>query len=194
MTDIQQFSIKETGIEGVKLISPFFVKDSRGYFIKSFENDIYKSYGLDLRFSETFETRSCKNVIRGLHFQTVDPQDKLVSVSIGKIYDVVVDLRKDSPTYGKWEGFELSEEKMMALYIPAGFAHGFLSQSDISIINYKCCGKYLKEYDTGIIWNDKLLGIDWPIDDYKSVIISSRDSSLMTFEDFNKKYSGLCSK
>lgn len=190
MSTIQHFSVDNTGLKGVKLITPFFLTDERGYFIKSFEKDVFSSFGLDLVFNETFESRSAKYVLRGLHFQTVEPQSKLVSVSMGCVFDVIVDLRKNSPTYGRWEGFELSEQSMKALFIPAGFAHGFISLAETSIVNYKCCGRYLKEYDTGIIWNDRDLNITWPVTS-EQIKISDRDSKLMTFSDFNRIYGGL---
>jgi dTDP-4-dehydrorhamnose 3,5-epimerase len=188
---VQYFEFRDLDIEGLKLITPFFVRDERGYFIKSFEEAIYTENGINLDITETFETRSKKNIVRGLHFQTMFPQSKLISVSIGKIFDIAVDLRKNSSTYGHWLGFELSEDKMNALYLPAGFAHGFISLSDISIVNYKCSGKYLKEYDTGIVWKDSQLAIKWPVEDISDVITSKRDSSLMTFTEFDSLYGGL---
>jgi dTDP-4-dehydrorhamnose 3,5-epimerase len=178
MTD---FDIKDAKIEGVKIITPFYREDNRGYFIKSIERDVFKRFGLDVDIFEDFETYSKKDVIRGLHFQTQKPQIKIVRAIRGKIFDVVVDLRKTSETFGMWEGFELSDQNHWIVWIPAGFAHGFRVLSDDAVVSYKCVGKYLKEYDTGICWNDPDIGIDWGIE---NPVVSERDARLMGFREF----------
>lgn len=184
-----EFDIQDTEFEGLKVVIPFYMEDNRGTFLKSFEKDIYKKFGLNGDIYEDFESYSKKNVIRGLHFQTKNPQIKIVRAIKGRVNDVVVDLRKDSKTFGKYLSFELSDENHYSLWIPAGFAHGFCVLSEEgAIVSYKCIGKYLKGYDTGIKWNDTDLNIDWPID---SPVISERDKSLMSFKEFATKFNGL---
>ncbi|MDD6798671.1 MAG: dTDP-4-dehydrorhamnose 3,5-epimerase [Clostridia bacterium] len=182
---MSNFGIRSAEIEDVKIIEPFFVEDERGYFVKSIEKDVYKSFGLELDIFEEFETYSKKDVIRGLHFQTKNPQTKIVRVITGEVYDVVVDLRSGSPTFGQWCGFELSDKNKNSVWIPAGFAHGFRALSDDVIMAYKCIGKYEKGYDTGIIWNDKTLNIEWGID---NPIVSEKDSKLMSFSEYKSIY------
>jgi dTDP-4-dehydrorhamnose 3,5-epimerase len=182
------FNIENTKLEDVKIITPFYVEDDRGYFLKSFEKDIFKSFGLNADVFEDFESYSLKNVIRGLHFQTQNPQTKMVRAIRGRVLDVVVDLRKDSETFGKWAGFELSDINHLLLWIPAGFAHGFRVLSDEAVMSYKCVGKYLKGYDTGIKWNDPDLGIEWEISD---PIVSNRDNSLQSMKEFIENFGRL---
>lgn len=176
------FEIKETDIADLVIVNPFYANDDRGWFLKGFEKDVYKKLGLDYELNETFITKSKKNVIRGLHFQTREPQSKLVSVITGEIYDVAVDLRKNSKTYGKWHAEILSEENHAHYFIPKGFAHGFLVLSEEAIVMYQCSGKYDKETDTGIIWNDKTLNIEWL--GVENAIISKKDIDLQTFKNF----------
>ena len=130
------FSIEECELKGLKIIHPFFAEDERGFFLKSFEQDIFKTFGLENIISEDFESFSYKNVIRGLHFQTNNPQIKMVRAITGEIMDVAVDLRKDSPTFGKWESVILSGDNHKIFWIPAGFAHGFRVLSEDAIVSY----------------------------------------------------------
>ena len=182
-----QFAFERQKLDGVILITSFFSDDNRGSFIKHYERNVFKKNGIDFSNSETFITHSVKNVIRGLHFQTNRPQAKLVSVICGKVFDVVVDLRKDSPTYRKWEGYYLSEDNRNSLYIPRGFAHGFLSLGDTNIVQYACDGDYDKASDTGILYYDKDIGIVWPVSDVQNgVIVSEKDKILMSFECFDR--------
>lgn len=175
-------------IKGLKVITPFYVEDDRGYFLKNVEKDIFNQFGIQMDIQEEFETYSKKNVIRGLHFQTCNPQGKLVSAIKGTILDVAVDLRKESPTFGYWESVLLSEENHEAFWIPAGFAHGFRVISEDALVSYKCVGKFLAEYDTGIKWNDSDIGIDWGID---NPIVSVKDAGLMSLVEFIDSYKGL---
>ena len=163
-------------------IDYFHLGDSRGFFIKNFEKDIYKNFGIEFSVNETFVSGSSKNVIRGLHFQTKNPQAKLVCVLKGKVWDVIVDLRASSITYGKWEAFELSAENHRALYVPRGFAHGFVALADDTMMLYQCDGAYDKETDTGIRFDDEDIGIKWPIS-LNTAIHSSRDLELVTLKD-----------
>lgn len=182
------FEIQELEIEGIKRIIPFYMEDSRGYFLKSFEKDIFKSLGVQTEIYEDFESFSRGGCVRGLHFQTRQPQSKLVRVIKGEIRDVVVDLRKGSKTFGKHMEIMLTEKNRNMLWISAGFAHGFEVLSEAAIMSYKCFGKYLKEYDAGIRWNDGDLSIKWKT---LNPILSEKDRSLMTFDEFVKQYSGL---
>lgn len=182
------FSFQETSMEGLFLINSFSIDDNRGYFVKDFEKEVFLQNGIDIDFYESFESCSQKNVVRGLHFQTKEPQAKLVRTVTGEIFDVAVDLRKDSKTFGKWEGFHLSEDNRKSLFIPEGFAHGFLVLSEKSIVSYKCVGKYHKDFDTGILWNDLDLRINWGV---KNPIVSERDSKLMTFETFLQQHGSI---
>lgn len=173
----------KTDIEDLFIIDSFFVGDNRGFFNKLFERDIYESAGITFSVNETFMSKSSKNVIRGLHFQTNNPQAKLVTVISGKAWDVAVDLRKDSETYRKWMAVELSEHNHRAFYIPRGFAHGFLSMSDDTIMLYQCDGKYDKETDTGIRFDCPEIAVEWPIN-VENATVSERDMGLMSFAEY----------
>lgn len=183
-----QFSCVEESIEGLKIITPYYFEDERGYFLKNYEKNIFKQFGIDTSISEDFETLSYKNVIRGLHFQTMDPQSKLIRVIHGNILDVAVDLRKNSKTFGKWKAVQLSDQNHKIFWIPKGFAHGFAVLSDCATVSYKCIGKYLAEYDTGIRYDDNEIGVKWNID---SPIISIKDENLMSLSEFQSKFNGI---
>lgn len=176
------FAIHDVGM-GLKMIESFYVEDNRGYFLKSFEKNVFKELGVENELAEVFESYSKKDVIRGLHFQTVNPQIKIVRAVTGKVLDVAVDIRKDSATFGKWHAVELSAENHCSFYIPRGFAHGFRVLSGDTIVSYQCIGQYEKGSDTGIVWNDKDLNIAWGIE---NPIVSVRDQELMSFEEYRK--------
>lgn len=180
------FEFKELELKGAFLISNFYAGDNRGGFTKSFEKDIYRAAGIEFQLNETFASLSMKNVIRGLHFQTHNPQAKLVSVVAGRVWDVIVDLRPDSPTYKKWAAQELSAENHLSFYVPRGFAHGFASLEDNTVMLYQCDGKYDSETDTGIRFDDPDIGIEWPVDE-NAAIHSGRDMKLGSFQDYLKK-------
>lgn len=177
------FEFKELELKGAYLISNFYAGDNRGGFTKSFEKDIYRNAGIEFQLNETFASRSMKNVIRGLHFQTHNPQAKLVSVVAGSVWDVIVDLRPDSSTYKKWVAHELSAENHLSFFIPRGFAHGFASLADDTVMLYQCDGKYDAETDTGIRFDDPEIGIDWPVDE-SVAIHSARDIKLQNFQEY----------
>lgn len=166
-------------------IEYFYADDERGDFGKIFERDIYKEAGIGFSLTESFVSASSKNVIRGLHFQTENPQAKLVSVLHGKVWDVIVDLRWNSISYKKWEAVELSRQNHKALYVPRGFAHGFAALEEDTVMLYQCDGKYSKETDTGIRFDDPDIDIIWPID-LSVAIHSKRDMELMSFRDYSK--------
>lgn len=183
---MQYFNFEKLNLEGAYIIDPFLFTDERGYFEKKFEKNIYVQNKLEFNVSEIFTSKSVKGTLRGMHFQENKPQAKLVSADYGKIYDVIVDIRKGSTTYGKWEALELSDENKKILYVPKGFAHGFLALSDFAIVTYICDGDYIKEYDTGIIWNDKDIDIDWKLDligGEQNLIISDKDRRLKELKD-----------
>lgn len=177
------FEFKELKLKGAYLISGFYIGDDRGSFTKNFEKDIFAKAGIEFRLSESFFSCSAKNVIRGLHFQTHNPQAKLVSVVAGSVWDVIVDLRLDSPTFKQWVAYELSAKNHLSLYVPRGFAHGFLSLEDNTVMFYQCDGEYDKFSDTGIIYNDATLDICWPIKE-KDVIHSKRDLEFGNFTHY----------
>lgn len=160
------------------ILEPKVYKDSRGYFFESFHRDRLVGAGIDHEFIQDNESRSVHGVLRGLHFQK-EPhaQAKLVRVILGRIYDVAVDIRPGSPTYGHWFGLELSEENQLQILIPAGFAHGFSVLSDHAIVQYKCDAYYHPESEAGVRFDDPDLGIDWKIDPEKA-IISEKDRKL----------------
>ena len=179
------FEFMELNLKGAYLISNFYVGDNRGGFTKSFEKDIYQEAGIDFQLNETFASRSMKNVIRGLHFQFGNPQAKIVSVVTGAVWDVIVDLRVKSNTFGQWEGFELSANNHRGLYVPRGFAHGFVSLEDNTVMLYQCDGKYNALTDTGVRFDDPKIGIKWPIN-LDNSIHSERDLKLMNWQEYTK--------
>lgn len=177
------FEFQELDLKGAYLIRNFYVGDNRGGFTKTFEKDIYRETGIEFQLNETFTSCSMKNVIRGLHFQTHNPQAKLVSVVAGAVWDVIVDLRLDSPTFKQWRAHELSADNHLSFYIPRGFAHGFASLEDGTVMLYQCYGRYDQKTDTGIRFDDKEIGIIWPIDEAVA-IHSNRDLELMSLKDY----------
>jgi len=189
---VSQFIFQKTSIQGLTLVSPFFAADKRGYFIKSFEKAAFSAQGIDTSPWEAFYSHSNKGVLRGLHFQRHHSQDKLVHVLCGAVYDVAVDLREGSDTFGKWEGFYLTAENRKALYIPKGFAHGFLALEENSILGYLCGSPYDSETDGGILWNDSRLAIVWPLERVERIILSEKDAALPTLTRFLDLYGPLC--
>ena len=173
--------VTESGIKGVFIIEPDVYEDDRGFFMETFHNERYrKLLGINLDFVQDNISRSLKNVLRGMHFQKNYPQGKIVSASRGEILDVVVDLRKDSPTYGTWESFRLSEKNKLQVWIPPGFAHGFLVMSDSADIDYKCTEYYHPEDELCLMWNDPEVAIDWTIND---PILSEKDKKGLSLKD-----------
>jgi dTDP-4-dehydrorhamnose 3,5-epimerase len=178
-----KFKFTETSIEGVYIIEPTVFGDERGYFMETYHHGEFKEAGLDLNFVQDNQSKSTKGVIRGLHFQYTQPQGKLVRVIKGEVFDVAVDLRKNSPTYGKWEGVKLSEENKKQFYVPEGFAHGFLVLSDEAEFTYKCTDFYKAEDEGGILWNDPDIGIVWPVENPDDVVLSDKDKKWKTLKE-----------
>ena len=173
--------VTESGIKGVFIIEPDVYEDDRGFFMETFHNERYrKLLGINLDFVQDNISRSSKNVLRGMHFQKNYPQGKIVKASRGEILDVVVDLRKGSPTYGTWESFRLSEKNKLQVWIPPGFAHGFLVMSDSADIDYKCTEYYHPEDELCLMWNDPEVAIDWTIND---PILTEKDKKGLFLKD-----------
>lgn len=179
------FKFTETKISGVYIIEPKVFGDNRGYFMETYNKEHFAEAGLTMNFVQDNESSSSKGVLRGLHFQTKHTQGKLVRVTKGEVFDVAVDLRKGSPTYGQWEGVVLSAENKKQFYIPEGFAHGFLVLSDHAIFNYKCTDFYCPEGEGGVLWNDPDIGIEWPLDGIDNIILSEKDKVHPTLKDLN---------
>ncbi len=173
MTTIENFTFTETEIQGVFLIDTKCYGDDRGYFMETYKESVFWEAGLPYRFVQDNQSSSRKGVLRGLHFQKTFPQAKLVRVLKGEVFDVAVDLRRDSTTYGKWLGVLLSGENKKQLMIPRGFAHGFAVVSETAEFAYKCDELYHPEDEGGIAWNDPDLHIDWP--DVGGFILSEKD-------------------
>ena len=154
----------ETGIPGVLVIEPAVHGDARGFFMETWQLSRYREAGIPQMFVQSNLSRSGAGVIRGLHFQNPEPQGKLVSVVEGRIFDVAVDLRADSPTFRQWAGVELSAENHRQLYVPEGFAHGFCTLGESTLLSYLCTAEYRAENDQVVAWNDPDIGIRWPVE------------------------------
>lgn len=183
-----QFKFTETKIDGMFTVEPTVFGDNRGYFMETFHEDDFKQAGYDLTFVQDNQSKSSKGVLRGLHLQLKYPQGKLVRVIKGEVFDVGVDLRADSPTYGEWFGAILSDENKKQLYIPQCFAHGFVVLSDEAEFVYKCTEFYHGEDESGIIWNDPDINIDWPIDEIDELIFSDKDKQWPKLSESKIKY------
>ncbi len=178
------FIFKRLDIDGLVLVEPRVFPDDRGFFLESYKESEFAKGGLPHRFVQDNHSLSKKNVIRGLHFQR-DPrsQGKLVRVVRGAVWDVAVDLREASPTYKKWLGIELSAENCRMLYVPAGFAHGFISLADDTHLLYKCTEEYDAALDGGIRWDDPDIGVEWPV---REPVVSDKDRVLPYLKDLVK--------
>lgn len=179
----------DTEIEGVKVIIPHQFKDNRGLYKKCYETNMFQEHGINTVFTEETDIHSCKGALRGLHYQTKDSQAKLVHVIDGIVFDVALDLRKGSATYGRYHCELLQEGEHKCVYIPEGFAHGFITLSDTSVFAYQCSGRYLPEYCGAILWNDAELSIPWPLAEYevKMVICTEKDRCAPTFAQYRQK-------
>jgi dTDP-4-dehydrorhamnose 3,5-epimerase len=178
--------IIKTSIEGLLIIKPDVFKDDRGYFFETYNKERFAKAGLTMDFVQDNESKSAKGVLRGLHFQKPPyAQGKLVRVTKGAVMDVAVDLRKDSPTYGKWESVVLTEENKLQFWIPEGFAHGFVTLEDDTIFAYKCTNVYNKESEGSILWNDPDINIEWNIE---NPILSEKDKVSPLFKNFETPF------
>lgn len=187
---IQKFEFGATALEGVYEITPFYTTDERGGFVKDYNVDIFKTNGIEHELKEVFYTISKKGVIRAIHFQLVKQQAKLVRCISGRVYDVVVDLCPGSSTFGKWLGVDLTGENQKSLYIPKFFGHGYLVLED-AVVSYKCGEVFYGEGDSGIMYNDPDVNIQWPfekIGGIKNLIISEKDKKLMSFVNYKQLF------
>jgi len=178
--------IIETNLKGLLVIKPKVFEDERGYFFESYNYQLFKQAGLDFNFVQDNQSLSHTGVLRGLHFQNnPNAQGKLVRVITGSVFDVAVDIRKKSPTYGQWFGLELTEQNKWMMYIPEGFAHGFATLQDFTVFSYKCTNFYNKASEDCIFWNDSDLAINWPIE---NPILSDKDLLGKHMKDFNSLF------
>lgn len=185
---MSKFKKIETGIKDLVIIEPTVFGDNRGFFMESYSKKEFEEIGLTMDFVQDNHSKSKKGVLRGLHFQTKHTQGKLVRVIAGSVLDVAVDLRRDSETFGKWYSVLLTAENKRMFYVPEGFAHGFITLEDNTEFQYKCTDYYAPEYDSGIIWNDKDINIDWELEKYgikeEELSLSEKDKKQQTFKEF----------
>lgn len=165
----------ETELPGVVIIKPRVFKDPRGFFMESYQRQRFAELGITHDFVQDNHSRSTQGVLRGLHYQLGQPQAKLVRVTLGRVLDVVVDIRRESPTFGRWVSRELSEDNRLMMFAPEGFAHGFLVLSEVAEFQYKCNDFYAPQQERGILWSDPELAIDWPLCGIEP-ILSDRDA------------------
>lgn len=185
-----RFNFEKTEIDGLIKVTPFNAEDVRGRFTKDYSKEVFEANGISHNLAEVFYTTSHKGVIRALHFQRVKQQPKLVRCICGHVWDVVVDLRKDSPTFKKWLAFDLTGENNVEVLVPAGCAHGYLVLEH-SVVSYKCAEKFYGEYDDGIMWNDPDIGVEWPLDKIggeQNLILAEKDKNLQSFAQLMKNY------
>lgn len=174
--------VVDTTLSGLKLIEPRVFGDQRGYFLETYHQAKYGEIGIEKQFVQDNLSKSVRGTLRGLHFQVRYPQGKLIQVIHGEVFDVAVDLRAGSPTFGQWEGFYLSGVNRQQLYIPEGFGHGFVVTSDVAFFHYKCTEAYHPEDEGGILWNDEEINIQWPVGE---PILSARDETWPTLSSLD---------
>jgi dTDP-4-dehydrorhamnose 3,5-epimerase len=182
-----KFTFIGTGIKGLTIIIPTVVGDDRGYFMETWHYEEFTHAGIEVNFVQDNQSKSRKGVLRGLHFQKKNPQGKLVRVITGEVYDVAVDLRKDSATFGKWHGVILNAENKKQFYVPEGFAHGFLVLSDTAEFTYKCTRFYDPNDEGGLAWDDPEIGIDWPVSGL-DILLSKKDRMLPRLTGLNTEF------
>lgn len=185
---MSKFKRVETGIKDLIVIEPIVFGDNRGFFMESYSKKDFSEIGMDIEFVQDNHSKSKKGVLRGLHFQTKHVQGKLVRVTAGSVLDVAVDLRKNSPTFGKYYLVELSADNKKMFYIPPGFAHGFLTLEDNTEFQYKCTDYYAPEFDSGVLWDDSDIEIDWNFEKYGlsagEILLSDKDKKQQTLKEF----------
>ena len=179
-----KITVETCGIEGLKVIVPKVFGDERGYFMETYHYEDYKAAGIDQVFVQDNQSSSRKGVLRGLHFQKEFPQDKLVRVLSGEVFDVAVDLREGSATFGKWFGVVLSAENKKQFFIPKNFAHGFLVLSDYAEFAYKCTDFYHPNDEGGILYNDPEIGVEWPVPEGMELIMSEKDQKWVGIREY----------
>ncbi len=182
-----KITVETCEIEGLKIITPAVFGDARGYFMETYHYEEFKAAGIDQVFVQDNQSASKKGVLRGLHFQLHYPQDKLVRVIKGEVFDVAVDLREGSETFGQWYGILLSEENKKQFFIPKNFAHGFLVLSEYAEFVYKCTDFYHPNDEGGLLWNDAEIGINWPIPQDMELLMSEKDTKWGGIREYSKK-------
>jgi dTDP-4-dehydrorhamnose 3,5-epimerase len=176
--------VENLSLSRLKLVKPRVFKDDRGFFLETYREDRYREQGIDARFVQDNHSRSRRGTLRGLHFQSTPGQAKLIRVVSGEIFDVAVDIRPDSPTFGRWEAVHLDAENQHQLYIPVGFAHGFCVLSETADVLYKVSSIYDPKTESGFRWDDPEVGVRWPIE---NPIVSPRDADAMSFEELRRR-------
>lgn len=176
--------VVKTLIDGVLLLKPQIFGDERGYFVETWQQKRYEEFGINLPFVQDNHSKSTKGILRGLHFQKKHPQGKLVMVSLGEVFDVAVDIRPNSPTFGKWYGAILSQENQHQLWIPPGLAHGFLVLSDVAHFHYKCTDFYHPGDEGALYWNDPDVGVNWPMAELPK--LSAKDQNALSFKTLSQ--------
>jgi len=172
-----------TELDGTLLLDPGVHADARGFFVETFRRDVWAEHGVEVEFVQHNHSRSGRGTLRGLHFQTEPGQAKLVRCARGQIFDVAVDLRRGSPTYGRWEGHLLDDESHRQFFVPIGFAHGFAVLSEVADVAYLCSSVYDPATEAGIAWNDPELGVEWPLDE---PLLSERDRSAPSLREIGE--------
>jgi dTDP-4-dehydrorhamnose 3,5-epimerase len=175
--------IVETELDGVVVIEPDVFGDERGYFLETYNQDRYQEFGIKANFVQDNLSFSKKGILRGLHFQYPKAQAKLVQVIQGEVFDVVLDIRRESPTFGCWIGESLSDKNKRQIYLPEGVAHGFCVLSDTALFHYKCTNFYAPQYEGGVLWSDPDLAIDWPVD---FPLVSEKDATFSCLKDIEE--------
>jgi dTDP-4-dehydrorhamnose 3,5-epimerase len=176
--------VEKLKLDGLLLIKPRVFPDARGFFLESFQEERYRNAGIATTFVQDNHSRSNKGILRGLHYQSSPGQAKLMRVGRGRIFDVAVDIRPDSPTFGQWEGVILDDESHHQLLVPVGFAHGFCVLSEVADVHYKVSSPYNPDTECGLAWDDADIGVDWPLDD---VQVSDRDKANESFAEYKKR-------
>lgn len=177
-------NILKTDLEGVLIIEPDVFRDDRGFFMETYHQAKYEAVGIKFNFIQDNLSYSVKGTLRGLHYQFPNPQAKLVQVIQGQVFDVAVDVRRGSATFGEWTGVYLSHQNKRQLYIPEGFAHGFCVLSETALFSYKCSHPYAPASERGILWSDPAIGVDWPV---KSPLLSDKDNNLPCLRDLSSE-------
>jgi dTDP-4-dehydrorhamnose 3,5-epimerase len=180
--------VEKTPIAGLVTVEPEVYPDARGYFMESYNRRDFQAAGIDVDFVQDNQARSVRGTLRGLHFQRTHPQAKLVRVLSGRVFDVAVDLRESSQTFGRWHGVTLDAESHRQFFIPAGFAHGYLVLSDTAVFAYKCSDFYHPEDEGGLRWDDPDVGIRWPLEGIGQPLLSEKDRRMPVLEDLEFRY------
>ncbi len=182
--------IIDTPLEGLKIFEPRVFGDSRGYFMETWNSKVLKDAGMDITFVQDNESQSAKGTLRGIHFQKDHPQGKLVRAVLGEVFDIAVDLRLDSPTYGQWYGHILSAENKLQMWVPKGFGHAYYTISDKAVFVYKCTDYYHADDQYSLSWEDPELGIEWPLCEGTDVILSEQDKHARSLKEITQLLRG----